>query len=131
MMTDPIADMLTRIRNAQMARQTETVIPASKIKIRIAEILQSEGFIRGYTVNKDDKQGVLTVQIKYLSDSTGAISGLKRISKPSLRKYAGKDAIPSVRNGLGISIVSTSKGLMSDHEARRIGAGGEILCEVW
>ena len=131
MMTDPIADMLTRIRNAQMARRTEVDIPASKIKLRIAEILEREGFIKGYSVHSDDRQGFIRVNVKYLPDNTGAISGLKRVSRPGLRKYAGKDEIPKVRNGLGISIISTSKGLMTDHQARSAGVGGEIICEVW
>jgi small subunit ribosomal protein S8 len=130
-MTDPISDMLTRIRNALMARHSVVSIPASKLKLRIAEILEAEGFIKGYRVESDDRQGMIQVDLKYLPDNSGAISGLKRVSRPGLRRYEGRDGIPKVRAGLGVAIVSTSKGVMTDHDARRAGVGGEILCEVW
>jgi len=130
-MTDPISDMLTRIRNALLARHSTVAIPASKVKLRIAEILEAEGFIKGYRVESDDKQGNIHVELKYLTDSAGAITGLKRVSRPGLRCYAGCGEIPKVRAGLGVAIVSTSRGVMTDHDARRAGVGGEILCQVW
>jgi len=130
-MTDPISDMLTRIRNALLARHSVVAIPASTLKLRIAEILEAEGFIKGYRVESDDTQGKIFVDLKYLPDNSGAIAGLKRVSRPGLRRYEGCDGIPKVRAGLGVAIVSTSKGVMTDHDARRAGVGGEILCEVW
>lgn len=130
MMTDPIADMLTRVRNALHARHESVEIPASKEKIEIAKILKSEGFITDYKVEGDVKK-VLTVTLKYGANNEKIISGLKRISKPGLRVYAKVDSIPRVLNGLGIAIISTSHGLMTDREARAKHVGGEVLAYVW
>ena len=130
MMTDPIADMLTRVRNALQARHESVEIPASKEKIEIAKILKSEGFITDYKVEGDVKK-VLTVTLKYGANNEKIISGLKRISKPGLRVYAKVDSIPRVLNGLGIAIISTSHGLMTDREARAKHVGGEVLAFVW
>lgn len=126
-MTDPIADLLTRARNAIQARQQEFTMPASNIKFEIAKILKEEGYIKD--CKKEDKS--LRVQLKYASSKKAAITELRRISKPGLRKYVGKDEIPKVLNGLGIAILSTSKGLMTDRKARELGIGGEILCTVY
>lgn len=130
MMTDPIADMLTRVRNALQARHETVEIPASKEKVEIAKILKSEGFITDYKVEGDVKK-VLTVTLKYGANNEKIVSGLKRISKPGLRVYAKVDAIPRVLNGLGIAIISTSYGLMTDKEARAKHVGGEVLAYVW
>ena len=130
MMTDPIADMLTRVRNALQARHESVEIPASKEKIEIAKILKSEGFITDYKVEGDVKK-VLTVTLKYGANNEKIISGLKRISRPGLRVYAKVDSIPRVLNGLGIAIISTSHGLMTDREARAKHVGGEVLAYVW
>ena len=130
MMTDPIADMLTRVRNALQARHESVEIPASKEKIEIAKILKSEGFITDYKVEGDVKK-VLTVTLKYGANIEKIISGLKRISKPGLRVYAKVDSIPRVLNGLGIAIISTSHGLMTDREARAKHVGGEVIAYVW
>ncbi|MFY9114068.1 MAG: 30S ribosomal protein S8 [Dethiobacteria bacterium] len=131
MMTDPIADLLTRIRNANMAQHDTVEIAASNVKKAIAEILKKEGFIRDYQYINDHKQGVLKITLKYDQDSRRVITGLKRISKPGLRVYAQKDNLPKVLGGLGIAIISTSKGLLTDKDARREGIGGEVLCYVW
>lgn len=130
MMTDPIADMLTRVRNALQARHETVVIPASKEKIEIAKILKREGFITDYVVEGGTKK-TITVTLKYTEDKVKVISGLKRISKPGLRVYAKVDAIPRVLNGLGIAIISTSHGLMTDREARAKHVGGEVIAYVW
>lgn len=130
-MTDPIADMLTRIRNANNAGHTKVQIPSSNIKKSIAEILLQEGYIKAYDVKDDDKQGMITVSLKYLDEKQKVIRGLKRISKPGLRIYAGKDELPKVLNGLGIAIISTSNGIMTDKAARKSGLGGEVICYVW
>ena len=130
-MTDPIADMLTRIRNGIMAKLERVDIPSSKLKVNIARILKEEGFIRNYKVYKDNKQGILRVFLKYNEDNAPVIKGLKRVSKPSRRVYVGSDEIPPVLSGLGVGILSTSKGIMSDREARRQGVGGEMMCAVW
>lgn len=130
MMTDPIADMLTRVRNALQARHETVVIPASKEKIEIAKILKREGFITDYVVEGETKK-TITVTLKYTEDKVKVISGLKRISKPGLRVYAKVDAIPRVLNGLGIAIISTSHGLMTDREARAKHVGGEVIAYVW
>jgi small subunit ribosomal protein S8 len=129
-MSDPIADMLTRVRNGMMARQSEVEMPASKLKANIAAVLQSEGYVNGYEVVPDDKQGVLRIQLKYKANKA-VIEGLKRVSKPSCRVYVAHDDIPKVLSGLGVNILSTPKGVMSDKEARRKKVGGEILCAVW
>jgi len=130
-MSDPIADMLTRIRNAIMASYDTVDIPGSKLKVNIAKILKSEGFIKNYKVISDKKQGVIRVFLKYDEHGESVIEGLKRLSKPSQRVYARNDRIPKVFNGFGVNILSTSKGVMTDREARKIGVGGEILCSVW
>lgn len=130
-MTDPIADMLTRIRNANTVRHETVDIPASNTKKSIAEILLKEGFIKGYDVIEDGKQGIVRVQMKYGKEKERVISGLKKISKPGLRVYAKKHEIPKVLGGLGIAILSTSNGIVTDKEARKLGAGGEVICYVW
>ena len=129
--SDVIADMLTRIRNANSAKHEVVDIPASNLKKSIAEILQNEGYIRSYTVIDDGKQGVIRITLKYGKGKTKVIQGLKRVSKPGLRIYASCEDIPNVMNGLGIAIVSTSKGIMTDKKARTLGVGGEILAFVW
>lgn len=130
-MTDPIADMLTRIRNASQAKLPEATMPASKVKVEIARILKEEGYIADYAFIKGEKFGLLKITLKYALDKERTIKSVKRISKPGLRKYVGKDSIPRVLNGLGVAIVSTSKGVMSDRKARELGVGGEILCTVY
>ncbi len=130
-MTDPIADMLTRIRNANMVKHTTADIPASGLKKELAEILLSEGFIKGFDVIENGPQGIIRVQLKYGANKERIITGLKRISKPGLRVYAKRNEIPKVLGGLGIAIVSTSQGIMTDKKARNEGVGGEILCYVW
>ena len=129
-MTDPIADMLTRIRNAVHAVHPTVAIPGSKQKLRIAEILKEEGYIADFSWQDDDLQGVLAITLKYAGDES-AIEGLRRISTPGQRRYARSGDIPKVHNGLGILIVSTSKGMMTDRAARRQGVGGELICSVW
>jgi small subunit ribosomal protein S8 len=131
MLTDPIADMLTRIRNANMVRAEKVDIPASKLKIEITKILKENGFIKGYKVLKDRKQGVLRVSLKYAGGGEHIISGLKKISKPSRRVYVGKDKIPTVMGGYGLAILSTSRGIFTDHVCKREGIGGEVLCYIW
>ncbi|WP_057879254.1 MULTISPECIES: 30S ribosomal protein S8 [Levilactobacillus] len=130
-MTDPIADFLTRIRNANMVRHESLEVPASTIKRDIAEILKREGFIRNVEYIDDDKQGIIRVFLKYGKDNQRVISGLKRISKPGLRSYVKADAVPKVLNGLGIAIISTSEGVVTDKEARAKKIGGEVLAYVW
>ncbi len=130
-MTDPIADMLTRIRNGIMASFDKVEVPCSKTKINIAKVLKFEGYIRNYKTIKDTKQGILVIYLKYNEDKSPVIKGLKRISKPSCRIYSRCKKIPRVLNGLGINIVSTSKGVITGREARRLGVGGEIICSVW
>jgi small subunit ribosomal protein S8 len=129
-MTDPIADMLTRVRNALGAKHETVQIPASKEKVEIARILKEEGFILGYSVS-DDLKKVLTVELKYGPNNQKVISGLKRISKPGLRVYAEVDRIPRVLNGLGIAILSTSSGVMTDKDARKKHVGGEVVAYIW
>ena len=130
MVTDPIADMLTRIRNANQMRYKEVEVPASKIKIEIARILKEEGFISDYKVKKNNIQDILVLNLKY-SGKERVITGLKRISKPGLRVYAKADEIPTVLSGLGIAIISTSKGMMTDKDARKASLGGEVLAYIW
>ncbi len=130
-MTDPIADMLTRVRNANSVYHDKVEIPASKIKQAVAQILKSEGFIKDFEMIPNDKQGVLRVSLKYGPNREKVITGIKRISKPGLRVYAKKDQMPRVLGGLGIAIVSTSQGIMTDKHARRDGLGGEVLAYVW
>ena len=130
-MTDPIADMLTRIRNGNSARHASVVVPASRMKKEIAKILLDEGFINGFSVEEDGKQGMMTVELKYGPNGEKVITGIKRISKPGLRVYVKAGEVPRVLGGLGIAIVSTSQGIMPDREARKNGIGGEVLCYVW
>jgi len=130
-MTDPLADMLTRIRNANMAKLESTDIPSSKLKLQIAQILKQEGYLKDYILIEDNRQGVLRVYLKYGPDTRGLIEGIKRISKPGRRVYVKKEQIPKVLGGLGIAIISTSKGIMTDSEVRKLNLGGELLCTVW
>ncbi|NWF76153.1 MAG: 30S ribosomal protein S8 [Nitrospirae bacterium] len=130
MLTDPIADMLTRIRNAIRIKAEKVDIPISKMKIEIAKILKEEGFIRAYKILKDRRQGILRIILKY-TDNECVITGLKRVSKPGRRVYSGKKEIPKVMGGLGIAIMTTSKGIFSDKVCRREGIGGEVICYVW
>ncbi len=130
-MTDPIADLLTRIRNANMVRHEKIEVPASNIKKQIAEILKREGFVRDVEYIEDNKQGIIRIFLKYGSNNERVITGLKRISKPGLRVYAKTNEVPRVLNGLGIAIVSTSQGVLTDKEARQKQTGGEVLAYVW
>jgi small subunit ribosomal protein S8 len=130
-MSDPLADMLTRIRNACMVHYTTVDIPLSKVKKGVAEILKKEGYINDYAVINEGSQGTLRIDLKYDQDERAAITGLKRVSKPGRRLYAKTGNIPKVMSGLGVAILTTSKGVMTDMEARQLGVGGEILCEVW
>ncbi|AKG05581.1 MULTISPECIES: 30S ribosomal protein S8 [Salimicrobium] len=130
-MTDPIADMLTRIRNANMVRHEKLELPASNLKREIADILKREGFIRDYEQVEDGKQGILRIFMKYSQTEQKVISGIKKISKPGLRVYAQADEVPRVLNGLGIAVVSTSKGVLTDKEARAQAIGGEVLAYIW
>tara|TARA_Y100000996_G_scaffold140267_1_gene107125 strand:+ start:604 stop:996 length:393 start_codon:yes stop_codon:yes gene_type:complete len=130
-MSDPIADFLTRIRNAHMAKKHSVDIPSSNLKIRMLYVLKEEKFIRDYFLVKDDKQNVLRVFLKYDNDSRPVIQGIKKISTPGCRKYVASDKIPRVLNGMGISILSTSKGVVSNKKAEMLNVGGEVLCQVW
>lgn len=130
-MTDPIADMLTRIRNGNMAKHETVDVPASNIKKEIANILLEEGFIKGFDVIEDGKQGLIRIQLKYGKNKEKVITGIKKISKPGLRVYAKKDEIPRVLGGLGIAIISTSKGVITDKVARKEGVGGEVIAYIW
>ena len=130
-MTDPIADMLTRIRNANTVGHETVEIPASKMKKAIAEILKEEGYIADFEMIEDDKQGMIKVTMKYGANKEKVISGIKKISKPGLKVFAKAGEVPKVLGGLGIAIVSTSKGIVSDKEARKLGVGGEVICYVW
>ncbi|MDH7479180.1 MAG: 30S ribosomal protein S8 [Syntrophomonadaceae bacterium] len=130
-MTDPIADFLTRIRNANTVYHEKVEIPASKMKRSLAEILKQEGYIRDYEWVEDGKQGILRVYLKYGANKKRVITGLKRISRPGLKVYASKDEIPRVLGGLGVAIISTSRGIMTDKQARKEGLGGEVICYVW
>ena len=129
--TDPVADMLTRIRNANIAGHATVDIPASKIKKNIAEILVKEGYIKGYEIVEGETQDTIRVAMKYGPDKAKVITGIKKISKPGLKVYAKADEVPKVLGGLGIAIISTSSGLITDKEARRLGVGGEVICYVW
>ena len=130
-MTDPIADFLTRIRNANSVRHEKVEIPASKLKKTMAQILKEEGFIKDFEYIEDGKQGILRVYLKYGANKQKVITGLKRISRPGLRVYAKQDEIPKILGGLGIAIISTSQGVMTDKNARKQGLGGEVRCYVW
>ncbi len=129
-MQDPVADLLTRVRNALMARHDEVVIPSSRLKASVARVLKEEGYVADFSVQPDDKQGLLTIKLRYVAGKP-VIEGLQRVSKPSRRVYVGHDKIPQVRSGLGVNILSTPKGVLSDKAARRAKVGGEILCAVW
>lgn len=132
MTTDPIADFLTRIRNGILARHAEVVVPSSKLKVRIAELLTSEGYIAAYDVRSDfNGMQELVVRLRWADQRTNAITGLRRCSRPGQRVYVKRDSIPKIRSGLGIAILSTSRGLMTDRAARKAGVGGEVICEVW
>ncbi len=130
-MTDPIADMLTRIRNANMAKLQKVDIPSSNLKVNIANVLRNEGFIKNYKLITDEKQGILRIYLKYINEKEGVFNELKRVSKPGGRVYVQSDSIPKVKNGLGIAILSTSKGIVTDKTARETGVGGELLCTIW
>jgi len=130
-MTDPIADLLTRIRNAITARKAKVICPASKLKLRLAEILQEEGFVNAVSHEDNDKQGLITIELRYDHNNRNAIEGIRRVSRPGQRSYARHDHLPKVRSGLGIAILTTSKGVMTERSARKAGLGGELLCEVW
>ena len=130
-MSDPLADMLTRIRNAGMVRYETVDVPMSNLKVGVAKVLREEGYIKDYQIIEDNKQGILRIALKYGPHDEAVISGLRRVSKPGLRQYVKADDIPKVMSGLGISILSTSKGIITDREARRLSIGGEILCEAW
>jgi small subunit ribosomal protein S8 len=129
--TDPIADMLTRIRNANTSKHATVDVPSSNIKKAIAQILADEGYIKSFEEIKDEKQGIIRITLKYDEKGKKVISGLKRISKPGLRIYVNKDELPEVLNGLGIALISTSKGIKTDREARKEGLGGEVLAYIW
>lgn len=131
MVTDPIADMLTRMRNANQMRDKEVEVPASKMKLEIAKILKDEGFVEDYKVKKGDKQDIIVVALKYAQNKERVITGLRRISKPGLRVYVKAEEVPRVLNGLGIAIISTSKGIMTDKNARKESLGGEVLAYIW
>lgn len=131
MMTDPIADMLTRIRNGLSANHEAVNIPSSKMKVEIARILKDEGYIKNYKLVEDDKQGILKIVLKYGDNSKPAIMEMKRVSKPGRRVYAKVDDIPVIKNGLGVAIISTSKGVMADRVARSEKVGGEVICSIW
>ena len=131
MVTDPIADMLTRIRNANAMRYVEVEVPSSKLKLEIAKILKEEGFIKDYKIKKNNVQDIIVLNLKYGENKERVITGLKRISKPGLRVYAKANEVPTVLNGLGIAIVSTSKGIMTDKNARKESLGGEVLAYIW
>lgn len=130
-MTDPVADMLTRIRNANLVSYQTVDIPNSKLKVNIAKVLKFEGLIRNYKIQADSRQGILRIFLKYDEKGEPVIGGIKRESRPGRRVYAKKDKIPPVLNGYGINILSTSKGVMTDRQAKKMGVGGEILCSVW
>ena len=130
-MTDPVSDMLTRIRNATTVRHARTDIPASKTKLEIAKILKQEGYIRTFKTLEEGPQGLIRVYLKYAEDGEPVIHGLQRVSKPGRRVYRGADDLPRVRNGLGVAVVSTNRGVLTDEQARSLRVGGEILCEIW
>jgi small subunit ribosomal protein S8 len=130
-MTDPISDMLTRLRNASSAGHDKVLVPMSTIKAKLAEVLKAEGFIKDFILHKDQVQGSMTLVLRYSPTKEPAITGIKRISKPGLRRYANKRQIPEVLNGLGIAILSTSRGVLVDRDAKAKGLGGELLCTIW
>jgi small subunit ribosomal protein S8 len=129
--TDPIADMLTRVRNAARVKKKEVVIPSSRLKVEIAKILKEEGYIRNFKAIDDNKQGILSIALKYTDDGQSVISGLRRISRPGCRLFCTRESVPKVLDGLGVAIVSTSKGIMTGRQCEELGVGGEVLCFVW
>lgn len=131
MLTDPVADMLTRIRNGLQARHPAVTMPSSKLKVAVAEVLREEGFIQGFQELEESPQKKLRIELKYVDKNVPVVTGIKRVSKPGLRVYSGASEMPRVYGGLGVAIVSTSKGVMSGRRARRMGVGGEVLCHVW
>lgn len=130
-MTDPISDMLTRIRNATMVRHDRADVPASKMKLEIAKILKQEGFIRTFKLLEEGPQGIIRIYLKYADDGEPAIHGMHRVSKPGRRVYRGVENLPKVRNGLGVAVISTNRGVLTDEQARGLQVGGEVLCELW
>ena len=130
-MTDPVADLLARVRNALLAKYNRVDIPASSLKIDLAKVLKAEGYIKNYKVLKDNRQGILRIYLRYDEKAEPIIQGLKRVSKPGRRVYSPSKEMPKVLNGLGVNIISTSRGLMTDREARAVNVGGEVLCSVW
>ena len=130
-MTDPIADFLARVRNGIRARKQQIELPRSNMKLRIAEILRDEGFVQAVSTAEDKKQGILKLELRYDGRNSCAITGMRRVSRPGQRYYVPAKQVPKVRNGMGIAIISTSQGVMTDREARTKGVGGEVLCEVW
>lgn len=130
-LTDPIADMLTRIRNALRAKKKEVNVPSSILKVEIARIMKEEGYIKGYKVIEDNKQGILNIVLKYTDNNQSVITGLRRVSKPGCRIYCARDSIPKILNGLGVVIISTSRGIMTDKQCSEQGVGGEVMCEIW
>jgi small subunit ribosomal protein S8 len=130
-MTDPVADLLTRIRNANMVKLQKVDIPSSSLKVNIANVLKQEGFIKNYKVISDNLQGVLRIYLKYIDEKDSVINEIKRVSKPGGRVYTKSEDIPVVKNGLGVAILSTSKGIITDNAARQAGVGGELLCTIW
>ena len=131
MVTDPVADMLTRIRNGSLAEHEKVDIPSSKLRVRLAEILKEEGFIKNFRLIEDKRQGVLRIYLKYGPGQERVISGLRRVTKPGKRRYVGADRIPSVLGGMGVAILSTPQGVLTDRESRKAKVGGEVLCYVW
>lgn len=131
MLTDPVADMLTRIRNANQAMHDQASMPASKLKIEIAKVLEAEGYIAGWSAAGEGRDHTLTISLKYDKNRRQVISGIRRVSKPGRRIYVDRDTIPKVLGGMGVAVISTSQGLLTGQEARRRGVGGEVLCEVW
>ena len=130
-MTDPISDMLTRVRNASQALHDRVEVPASKVKVELARVLHEEGFIRSYRIIEDNKQGIIRIYLKYSETEERVISGIKRISKPGRRIYVTKSSLPRVLGGLGVAVISTSQGVMTDRTCRKSNVGGEVLCHVW
>ncbi len=130
-MTDPISDLLTRIRNAQLARHRAVDVPASKLKVAIVRILGEEGYIDGFKLVENERQGIVRIDLKYGPGGEKAIAGLQRVSRPGRRVYCGKDEVPKVLGGLGITILSTPRGVVTGYQAKRMGVGGEVLCNVW
>jgi len=129
--TDPIADLLTRVRNAVLAKKREVQVPASRMKVEIVKILRDEGYIKNFKVTEDPKQGVLTISLKYTDENSPVITGIRRVSKPGCRIYCTRDSVPKVLDGLGITIISTSQGLATGRKCEELGVGGEVICHIW